>query len=278
LPTEIQDKILHSELLVYECEGTENEIKEWFRTINIAGIPLNDQELLNAIYSGPFVTAAKAEYSNSNNANMQKWSAYIKGDPKRQEVLEVALSWVAASQGLSIDAYLAQHRHDADISSLKAYFTSVIDWVTGVFTLPPVKEMRGQDWGRLYEAYHSTAYDPAELERAVSDLISDPAVSSNRGIFEYLLSGRTKPELLVVRVFDDKVKRLAYQRQSQEAAAKGLSNCSTCASVDNANKTRLYKFDEMDADHVTAWSKGGKSDESNCEMLCTSHNRAKGNR
>lgn len=278
LPKDIQDKLNDSEFLVYECDGTETEIKEWFRTINITGIPLNAQELLNAIYSGPFVTAAKAEYSNSNNANMQKWSAYIKGDPKRQEVLAVALSWAAAAQGKTIDAYLAQHRADTNIKQLKTYFTSVIDWVDGVFTGSPEKEMRGLDWGRLYENYHATAYDPAVLQADLSLLRGDPAVTSNKGIYEYLLSGKSKPELLIVRLFDDKTKQAAYAAQTAAATAKGISNCSTCASVDNANKVRIYKLTEMEADHVTAWSKGGQSHLGNCEMLCVPHNRAKGNR
>jgi len=180
LPKDDQQKILGSELLVYECEGTEAEIKEWFQTINIAGVPLNKQELLNAIYSGPFITKAKAEYSNSNNANMQKWRAYVKGDPKRQEILEEALDWVASSGGKSIDAYLAQHRHDTDIVGLQAYFTSVIDWIGSVFIRPPDKEMRGQDWGRLYEAYHSNAYNAAEIDKAVDGLRADEAVRAPR--------------------------------------------------------------------------------------------------
>lgn len=278
LPKHLQDLIMDSELLVYECEGTETEIKDWFRTINIAGVPLNAQELRNAIYSGPFVTAAKAEFSNSNNANMQKWRAYVKGDPKRQEVLQVALSWVAASQGNTIDAYMAQRRTDTDISELKNYFTSVIDWVSTVFSGSPDKEMRGLEWGRLYEEYHTTAYDPAALAADVQALRSDPAVTSSKGIYEYLLSGKTKPELLVVRLFDDQTKRAAYTQQTTAAQAAGLSNCPTCADVDNANKTRIYTMQEMDADHVTAWSRGGQSDLANCEMLCSTHNRAKGNR
>ncbi len=278
LPKEKQRLILDSKFLVYECQGTETEIKEWFRTINIAGIPLNSQELLNAIYSGPFVTAAKAEFSNSNNANQQKWAAYVKGDPKRQEILEVALSWVASSKDEAIDAYLAHHRGDTSISELKSYFTSVIDWVGSVFTGSPEKEMRGLDWGRLYEEYHTTSYNPTAVDSDVATLLGDPAVTSRKGVYEYLLSGETKPELLAVRVFDDKTKAAAYKKQTDAAKGAGVSNCPTCATVDNANKARSYTLAEMEADHVTAWSKGGATDLSNCEMLCMTHNRAKGNR
>ena len=277
LPKDAKDLILASDLLVYECEGTESEIKEWFRTINIAGAPLTQQELLNAIYSGPFVTAAKAEYSNSNNANMQKWSSYIKGDPKRQEVLAVALEWVAASKGETIDSYLAAHRYDTKIDGLKKYFTSVIDWVDSVFT-EPRKEMRGLEWGRLYEEYHKTAYNAAKINTEVTELLADEAVTSHKGVFEYLLSGKKKTELLSVRLFDEKTKKVAFNRQTKESEKTGKSNCSVCASVKNANQTRIYKLSEMEADHVTAWSKGGNSGIDNCEMLCETHNRAKGNR
>jgi len=278
LPKDIREMLLASELLVYECDGTETEIKDWFRTINIAGVALTPQELLNAVYSGPFVTLAKAEFSNSSNANMQKWSAYVKGDAKRQEVLEVALGWVATPQGMSIDAYLAQHRTDTDITELKNYFTSVIDWVGSVFTGSPQKEMRGLDWGRLYEEHHNTAYDPAALAADVEQLLGDPAVTSHRGVYEYLLSGKKKTQLLAVRLFDDKTKQAAYTRQTQAVKDKGVSNCPMCAAGDNANKTRIYTRSEMEADHVTAWSKGGATTVGNCEMLCISHNRMKGNK
>ena len=278
LPKEDQRKILDSELLVYECEGTESEIKDWFRTINISGIPLNAQELLNAIYSGPFITRAKAEFSNSQNANMQKWSAYIKGDPKRQEVLAVALDWVSAAQGVSVDAYLAKHRADADISGLRAYFTSVIDWIGSVFTRPPDKEMRGIEWGRLYESYHSKSYNASELDAEVERLLGDPAVANRKGIYEYLLGGKSEPQLLSIRLFDEKTKAVAYQQQTQEAKSASVSNCALCALGDNSNKFRIYTRDEMDADHVAAWSKGGPTDLANCELLCITHNRAKGNR
>jgi hypothetical protein len=278
LPKDDQQKILASELLVYECKGTETEIKEWFQTVNIAGVPLNKQELLNAIYSGPFITKAKAEYSNSNNANMLKWQSYIRGDPKRQEILGEALDWVASSQGKSIDAYLAQHRHDTDIAGLQSYFASVIDWIGSVFIRPPDKEMRGLEWGRLYEAYHSNAYDAAEVDKAVDGLRADEAVKSAKGIYEYLLGGKTSPQLLDIRLFDDRTKRAGYEQQTQKAKAAGVSNCPLCALGADSNKTRIYKQNEMDADHVTAWSKGGGTEMKNLTMLCQTHNRAKGNR
>ena len=278
LPAEAKQKILESPLLVYHCQGTEKDIKEWFDTINIAGIPLNSQERLNAIYSGSFITKAKAEFSNSQNANMQKWSSYIKGDPKRQEILKEALEWVSSAQGISVDAYLAQHRGDTEITGLKSYFTSVIDWIDSVFTRPPDKEMRGLDWGRLYESYHSKSYNAAAIDADVDALRADPAVLNNKGIYEYLLGGKTDPKLLNVRVFDEKTKVAAYEQQTQKAKDEGVSNCPLCAIGENANKTRIYQPNEMDADHVTAWSKGGDTALENCQMLCVTHNRAKGNK
>lgn len=278
LPPEEQELILGSTLLVYVCEGTEPEIKKWFETINIAGVKLSDQELLNAIYSGPFVTAAKAEFSNSRNALQQKWASYVKGDPTRQEVLEVALDWVAAAKGKDIDGYLALHRHDTSIDELKTYFTTVIDWAGSVFTRAPDKEMRGLEWNRLYEEYHAKAYNPTAVDSQVEELRNDPAVHNRRGIYEFVLGGGTDTKLLDVRFFDDKTKRAAYTEQTKTTEAAGVSNCPLCAVGTNANRTRIYKFNEMDADHVAAWSKGGASDLANCEMLCVTHNRAKGNR
>jgi hypothetical protein len=278
LPIEDQQLLKQSTLLVYECQGAEKEIREWFETVNIAGVPLNRQELLNAVYSGPFITKAKAEFSNSNNANMQKWAAYIKGNPKRQEVLAVALEWVSDPQGISVDAYLAKHRHDDSIAGLKTYFTSVIDWVGSVFTRPPDKEMRGLEWGRLYEVYHAQSYDATKIDTDVDALRADPAVHNSKGIYEYLLGGKKDTQLLWIRLFDDHTKRVAYQQQTDKAKSAGESNCPLCAIGGDANKTRVYKQNEMDADHVTAWSKGGNTDLKNCQMLCVTHNRAKGNR
>ncbi|WP_449445872.1 GmrSD restriction endonuclease domain-containing protein [Thermomonas brevis] len=278
LPPEGRNKILDSELLVYVCTGTEAEIKEWFQTINISGVPLNKQELLNAVYSGPFVTAAKATFSNSGNALQQKWAAYVKGDPKRQEVLEVALGWIAASKGMGIDRYMADHRHDKGIDELKGYFTSVIDWIGSVFTRPPDKEMRGLEWGSLYEKHHNTPYNAATIEARLDALRSDPAVHNARGIYEFLLGGEKDTQLLDVRLFEDKTKRQAYQQQTSVAEAAGRSNCPLCAIGHSANAAKIWALKEMDADHVSAWSKGGGTDISNCEMLCVTHNRAKGNR
>lgn len=278
LSPEEQQLILGSTLLVYVCEGTEPEIKKWFETINIAGVPLNNQELLNAIYSGPFITAAKAEFSNSRNVLQQKWASYVKGDPKRQEVLEVALEWIAAKHDMDIDGYLAQHRHDTGIDELSAYFTTVIDWIASVFIRVPDKEMRGLEWNRLYEVYHTKSFDPARLDIRVDELRGDPAVNNARGIYEFILGGETDTKLLDVRFFDDRTKRAAFTRQTAAAESARTSNCSLCAVGHDANRTRIWKLKEMDADHVTAWSKGGASDLANCEMLCTTHNRAKGNR
>lgn len=274
LPADQRARILQSKLLIYECEGTETEIKDWFETINIAGMPLKPQELLNAIYSGPFVTLAKAEFSNSQNANVQKWSAYIKGEVNRQGYLERALDWVSDGK---IGAYLSKHRYDNNINELTIHFNSVIDWISTVF--PDVEsEMRGLEWGRLYEQYHSKSYSPAKVSAEVKRLLADPYITRRRGVFEYILGGLKDSKLLEVRVFDEATKKAAYAKQTKNAEAKDKSNCPLCAVGHDANKSRIWKLAEMDADHVAAWSKGGATSAKNCQMLCSTHNRAKGNR
>lgn len=269
-----QELILNTKLLIYECEGTESEIKEWFKTINIAGVPLNNQELLNAVYSGPFVTLGKEEFSNSQNANIQKWSAYVSGSANRQEFLERALDWV--SKG-NIGDYMSKHRFDTNINELKTYFNSVIDWVSTVFT-DVESEMRGLEWGRLYETYKKKPYSPQQVSEQVKTLYADPYVKNRKGIFEYLLGGSTDTKLLEVRVFDEATKKSVYAIQTAEAEKKSVSNCPLCALGHDSNKTKIWKLAEMDADHVTAWSKGGATDTKNCQMLCKTHNRAKGNK
>lgn len=269
-----QAKILDAKLLIYECEGTESEIKEWFKTINIAGVPLTEQELLNAVYSGPFVTLGKEEFSNSQNANIQKWSAYVAGSADRQKFLERALDWV--SKG-NIGDYMSRHRFDKNITELKNYFTSVIDWVSTVFT-DVESEMQGLEWGRLYEAYHKQPYNSKTISEEVKKLYSDPYIKTRKGIFEYVLGGSVDTKLLEVRVFDEATKKSVYAKQKTEAENKGISNCPLCAVGNNTNKTKIWSLAEMDADHVSAWSKGGATDIKNCEMLCKTHNRAKGNK
>jgi hypothetical protein len=269
-----QKKILEAELLIYECEGTESEIKEWFKTINIAGVPLNDQELLNAVYSGPFVTLAKSEFSNSQNANIQKWSAYIKGSVNRQAFLERALDWV--SRG-NIGDYMSRHRYDDNINELKTYFNTVIDWISSVF-IDVESEMCGLEWGRLYETYHKKSYDSKKVSTEVHKLYADSYVKNRKGVFEYILGGSVDTKLLEIRVFDEATKKEVYVGQTVKAEKKDESNCPYCAIGHDANKKKIWNFGEMDADHVSAWSKGGKSDIKNCQMLCKAHNRAKGNR
>ncbi|MBN2777055.1 MAG: DUF262 domain-containing protein [Bacteroidales bacterium] len=271
-----QNKILDSKLTIYECEGEESEIKEWFKTINIAGVPLNNQELLNAIYSGEFVTLAKEEFSNSQNSNIQKWGAYISGSVDRQSYLERALEWVSKSKE-NIDGYMSLHRFDNNITELKNYFNSVIDWTSTVF-IDVEKEMCGLEWGRLYETYHKKAFNPKTLSEEVQKLYADSYVKNRKGIFEYVLGGLEDTKLLQVRVFDDATKKSTYKKQTKEAKEKGISNCPLCAVGNNTNKTKIWSQNEMDADHVTAWSKGGETIKSNCEMLCKTHNRAKGNK
>ena len=274
LAIELQNKILNTNLLIYECQGTEPEIKEWFKTINIAGVPLNQQEINNAIYSGPFVTLGKEAFSNSQNAHIQKWGAYISGSANRQEFLERALDWVSNGK---IDDYMSLHRFDTNIKELKNYFTSVIDWVSTVFT-DVESEMRGLEWGRLYEAYRKQPYNSKTVSEQVKNLYADPYIKNRKGVFEYILGGSVDSKLLEVRVFDEATKKSTYTVQTSEAEKKGISNCPLCTLGHDSNKTKIWKFVEMDADHVTAWSKGGATERKNCEMLCRTHNRAKGNK
>ena len=268
-----QDKILKTTLLIYECEGAESEIKEWFKTINIAGVPLTTQELLNAIYSGTFVTLGKEEFSNSQNANIQKWSSYIKGSADRQAFFERALDWV--SEG-NIDDYMSLHRRDENIKALKTHFNKVINWVSKVFTGVEDK-MKGLEWGRLYKTYHKKSYNPAEVSKAVQKLYSDPYVMNRKGVFEYILGGSVDTKLLHVRFFDEATKKLVYVSQTNIAKKKNKSNCPLCSLKHDANKSKIWNLSEMDADHVTAWSKGGATLKKNCQMLCKTHNRIKGN-
>lgn len=275
LDAEVQRAFLDTELLTYTCIGSESEIKEWFQTINIAGVPLNEQELLNAIYSGPFVTDAKRRFSKSTSAEIMKWEWYIRGSAKRQDFLAAALDWVSDGD---VSGYMAAHRADADSTDLQNHFDDVMRWITGTFPGTPYKEMKGLSWGSLYRTYGAVPHKADEVGEKVAALYADFAVKNKKGIFQYVLGGCTDTKLLNVRVFDDAVKATRYAEQTTDAIAKGESNCPLCAVSDTAAKVRIYKAMEMDADHVAAWSKGGATDLDNCQMLCTTHNRAKGNK
>lgn len=269
-----QDRIKQTKLTIYVCEGEPSEIQEWFETINISGVPLVKQELRNASYHGPFVTKARAVFSNTGNANMSRWKTYVSGDPKRQAILETALDWVSDGH---IDDYMARHRYDTSIEELTSHFETVIDWIDSIFDYTG-SEMCGRDWGRLYRQYHTRAYDRDAVTARVDELITDTQVQDRKGIFEYILGGEQDTSLLNIRVFDDRTKKTVYDKQTKAAVAKGKSNCPYCAIGHDNNAHRIYRLSEMDADHVTAWSKGGSTDASNCQMLCKTHNRAKGNR
>lgn len=269
-----QKLIVDAPLTIYVCEGEPSEIQAWFETINIAGVPLVKQELRNAAYHGPFVTKAREVFSNMGNANMNRWQTYVSGDPKRQAILETALEWVSDGE---IDEYMAAHRNDTDINELKNHFDTVIDWVDSVFEYTG-SEMCGREWGRLYREYHKNAYSKDTVAKRVNALLDDSQVGDKKGIFEYVLGEEKDSRLLNVRVFDKKTIKAVYRKQTAAAEAQGVSNCPLCAIGHDANAKRIYKESEMDADHVTAWSKGGATDEANCQMLCKTHNRAKGNR
>ena len=171
---------------------------------------------------------------------------------------------------------MSSHRYDTSILELESYFESVIEWVAGTFEMDDY--MCGLDWGRLYEAYHGKHYDLVRLNKRVRDLLSDESIGRHSNIYEYVLGGEKNPGLLEVRIFEESTKKKVYNLQTAEAKKKGISNCPLCAIGNNNNRTRIYFLSEMDADHVTAWSKGGSTDISNCQMLCKTHNRSKGNK
>lgn len=281
LPKDKQDKIYNTELTIYICSGEESEIKEWFKTINIAGKPLNNQELLNSIYSGPFITKAKEVFSNSQNSNLHKWLSYMKVEVKRQGLLEVALSWVSKDweKDGNLEKYMADHRHDDNINELISYFNDVINWVSTIF-IDVKDEMQYINWGKMYEKYHKNPYNSNDVSRKLNELYSDYFVNDKKGCYEYILNG-CKPEdtkLLNIRLFDEPTKKTVYENQTQIAKIKNISNCPMCVIENLSNKTKIWDYKDMDADHVTAWSKGGSTDISNCQMLCRTHNHIKGNR
>lgn len=276
LSQEKKDYFLNYKLQIYVCTGTPDEKLEWFSIINLAGEPLTQQELLNANYTGPWLSSAKRYFMKSNSPAYLLANKYaeIEANQSRGKGLETAIKWI--SDG-NVKQYMADHQNDDTADVLWQHFKTVIEWVQSTFTVYK-PEMKGLNWGRLYEQYHEQSYDPTIVSSQIQKLYVDLYIKNHAGIFEYVLGGSIDTKLLDVRVFDDAIKNSVYSAQTTAAEAKGGSNCPLCAIGHDTNKSKIWKLDEMDADHVTAWSKGGATSIENCQMLCITHNRAKGNR
>jgi hypothetical protein len=249
------DKIKNYELDVYICEGTEKEILEWFTTINIKGKELNEQELLNATHTGTWLTDAKKYFSKPNCAAKGLGEDYINASVERQEFLQTALKWINNGDA---QGYMALHRNDTNAKELQDYFANVIKWINSTFTVYR-REMKNVDWGDLFNQFKDAKPDSAELERKISKLMEDDEVGNQKGIYDYVLTKNERS--LNLRTFDDRTKRRIYEKQ------KGI-----CPDCKGENKKKKWKFEEMEADHITAWSKNGKTIPENCQMLCRSCN------
>lgn len=247
-------KILDYKLLIYFCEGNDREKLDWFRVINIAGEKLTDQELRNAAYTGPWLSDAKRIFSKTNCAAYNLAKDYVAGSPIRQDFLEAALKWKSGKP----EDYMSAHQHDSDAHELWLYFQNVINWVKVIF--PKYRrEMKGLDWGVYYNEFHAVSYDTAKLEEQIATLMMDDDVTNKKGIYRYVLGGDEK--YLSIRAFTESMKRAAYERQ------RGV--CPRCG--------KSFEFGEMQGDHITPWSRGGKTTAENCQMLCARCNREKSN-
>ena len=256
LTKEEQEQILDYKLMIYICEGTDKEQLDWFRVINIAGEKLMDQELRHAVYTGEWLTDAKRYFSKTSCPAYQIANKYLNGVANRQDYLQTALRWISAREGKVIEEYMSEHQHDSNANELWLYFKSVIDWVMILFPYYR-KEMKGIDWGILYNKYHQNSYDSKVLEQKIVALIDDDDVGSIKGIYEYLFDGLEKH--LSLRQFDDKTKKKVYQKQ------QGI--CAKCG--------KHFQLEEMEADHIDPWHEGGKTVIENCQMLCKHCNRTK---
>jgi hypothetical protein len=254
LPKTLQDQILDYTVMVYFCSGTDQEKLDWFRIINIAGERLTDQELRNAVYTGPWLTHAKTIFSKTSCAAYLLANKYVNGSPIRQEYLQTAISWLS---GGNIEQYMSAHQHDPNANELWSYFQAVIAWVKLTFTTYR-SEMKGLDWGSLYKQFKGGLYDTDELEDLIKALMIDDDVTRKKGIYQYVLTRDEKH--LAIRAFTPAMRRAAYERQG------GI--CPKC--------NKHYEIDGMEADHITPWSKGGRTHADNCQMLCLEDNRRKG--
>ena len=259
-----KDQILNYELMIYVCEGNDQDKLDWFKTINIAGAELTPQELRNAVYTGPWLTHAKSIFSKTGGAAYGLSNKYVTGAPIRQELLEKALAW---KSGGNIDQYMSAHQHDQNANELWTYFRNVIWWVQQTFTTYR-KEMKGVEWGPLYDGYKDKQVDTKELERRTDELMQDPDVTKRSGIYTYLLTRDER--YLSIRKFDDREKRAAYERQKHKCA-----HGTHCRTSGNDDGKQAFDMDEMQGDHIIPWSKGGKTIAENCQMLCIPCNREK---
>ena len=253
LTSEKQAQILDYTLSVYVCEGTEGEKLDWFKIINIAGEKLTNQELRNAIYTGPWLADAKRWFSRAGGPAYGLGEKYVTGTPIRQDYLEKALDWISSGK---VEDYMSQHQHDGDADELWQYFQAVIDWVKRIFPTERAM-MKGLDWGEFYNAHKDAKLNANTLEQRIVELIADDEVNSKKGIYEYLLTGNEKT--LSLRAFDQKTKTKTYEKQ------QGI--CPVCH--------KHYDIGAMEADHIIPWSKGGKTVPENCQMLCQLDNRTK---
>ena len=257
LPDDRQEQILNYKLTVYQCTGTDSERLDWFRTINIAGKPLTDQELKNAVYAGSWVSDAKRYFSKTGCAAYQIGQDYLNGAPIRQDYLETAIDWIFDGK---IEEYMGKHQHDKDATKLWKYYQAVIEWVTATFTTKRKNIMRGVPWGVLYNQFKDKTFDTKKIEAETAKLIADEyEVTNQKGIYPYILTRDVK--YLALRTFPDAIKRRVYEKQ------KGI--CPKCS------KTKHWELEEMEADHIDPWHAGGKTVLENCQMLCKEHNRRK---
>lgn len=248
-----KEQILSYKLMIYFCEGNDKEKLDWFRIVNIAGERLTEQELRNTVYTGTWLTNAKSIFSKSNCAAYLLARDYVNGSPIRQEILETALSWISNGE---IEKYMSIHQHDPNANELWTYFRNVIEWVK--LTFPTYrKEMKGTDWGGLYDRFKGVMYDTQKLEREIQALMMDDDVTSKKGIYPYVLARNEK--FLNIRAFSDAQKRAAYERQN--------GKCKNCG--------KHFELADMEADHITPWHLGGKTLPENCQMLCKECNRRK---
>ena len=256
-----QEKILNYKLMVYFCEGTYTEKLAWFKTINIAGLKLTEQELLNATFTGSWLTDAKRHFSKRDCPAQDIGSKYVKPnyEVNRQGLLELALLWLNNGSVKELKEYMRTHQKEQNANELWDYFQRVITWVQATFPNYR-KEMKGVDWGMLYNKYKNGQYDTAKLESEISELMQDEDVTNKKGIYYYVLTREEK--YLNLRAFPDSIKRAVYERQ------QGV--CIKCG--------KHYDISEMEGDHITPWSEGGKTSADNCQMLCRDCNRRKSNK